>query len=342
MPSPTENFASEAISSSGGTTEHASQPVNDEAENGPIGFLLVGHGTRRVAGQDQLRSVFAEFAPQLAPHPAALGFLELADPDIPTAVAELAGRGVRRLVTVPVLLFSAGHAEHDIPEAVAEAAERWGIESVTQVPPLECCQPILDLSARRFREAVCGPECFPAPAASGDNEAAKNLDAPADRSSKTAAETAAGCSGSNASSSLRFGSGSSSGFCSGHYCPQVAMVMLGRGSSSPSATAEMRRFTQLRMELTRVTWGQTGFIHAQSPNVTEALDELAAAELPVAVVQPHLLFEGELIDNLRKEVAERQQQQPDRRWIITETLGADASLARTLAQVALALSAKGP
>lgn len=333
MPSPTENFASEAISSSGETEENALHSPNAESESGAVGFLLVGHGTRRVAGQDQLRSVFADFAPQLAPHPAALGFLELADPDIPTAVAELARRGVQRLVTVPVLLFSAGHAEHDIPEAVAEAAKHWGIRSVTQVPPLECCQPILDLSARRFREAVCGPKCFPVAASTCDDGAAENANASADGSSENVAENAGGCSSS--------GSGSSSGFCSGNYCPKVAMVMLGRGSSSPTATAEMRRFTELRMEMTRVAWGQTGFIHAQSPNVTEALDELAASELPVAVVQPHLLFEGELIDNLRKEVAERQKQQPDRRWIITETLGTDASLARTLAQVALALSADG-
>lgn len=334
MPSLSENLISAgnlAASEAESSELHCPAPESSAPESSreQLGFLLVGHGTRRVAGQDQLRSVFADFAPQLAPHPAALGFLELADPDIPTAVAELARRGVQRLVTVPVLLFSAGHAEHDIPQAVAEAAQHWGIRSVTQVPPLECCQPILDLSARRFREAVCGPECFPAAASPSTNKAAVHAESSADSASENVVETASTCSGS------------SSGFCSGNYCPKVAMVMLGRGSSSPTATAEMRRFTELRMEMTRVAWGQTGFIHAQSPNVTEALDELAASELPVAVVQPHLLFEGELIDNLRKEVVERQKQQPDRRWIITETLGTDASLARTLAQVALALSADG-
>ncbi len=341
MPSLSENLTSgvnNAASDAESSELHCSAP---EISREQLGFLLVGHGTRRVAGQDQLRSVFADFAPQLAPHPAALGFLELADPDIPTAVAELAQRGVQRLVTVPVLLFSAGHAEHDIPQAVAEAAQHWGIRSVTQVPPLECCQPILNLSARRFREAVCGPECFPAAASPRTNEAAVHAESSAACSSENLVETARGCSGSSSGSSSGTCADSSSGFCSGNYCPKVAMVMLGRGSSSPTATAEMRRFTELRMEMTRVAWGQTGFIHAQSPNVTEALDALAASELPVAVVQPHLLFEGELIDNLRKEVAERQKQQPDRRWIITETLGTDASLARTLAQVALALSADG-
>jgi len=337
MPSLSENLTSgsnDPASEAESSEPHCPAP---EISREQLGFLLVGHGTRRVAGQEQLRSVFADFAPQLAPHPAALGFLELADPDIPTAVAELARRGVQRLVTVPVLLFSAGHAEQDIPQAVAEAAQHWGIRSVTQVAPLECCQPILDLSARRFREAVCGPECFPDAASPCTNEAAVRTESSVDSASEILVETAPGCAGSSSGTC----SDASSGFCSGHYCPKVAMVMLGRGSSSPTATAEMRRFTELRMELTRVAWGQTGFIHAQSPNVTEALDALAASELPVAVVQPHLLFEGELIDNLRKEVAERQKQQPDRRWIITETLGTDASLARTLAQVALALSADG-
>ena len=65
-----------------------------------------------------------------------------------------------------------------------------------------------------------------------------------------------------------------------------------------------------------------GFIHAQRPTVDEALDGLAATGLPWLVVQPHLLFEGELISDLRREVEYRQSFSTSQKWIITETLGA--------------------
>jgi sirohydrochlorin cobaltochelatase len=257
-----------------------------------LGYLLVGHGTRKAAGQDQFRTVYAQFESLMKPHPSALAFLELAEPDIPTAIANLAAQGVSRLVTVPVLLFSAGHAQRDIPEAVEAAAAIWEIQIERQVPAFECSPPVLALSALRFREAVCF------------------------------------------AGSLSDESPACGGKCLGHVCSQAGLVMLGRGSNSTSATEEMRRFTELRVEQTHVAWHQTGFIHAQQPSVAAALDELASSEHPVAVVQPHLLFEGELIDSLRAEVARRQALQPQKRWFITDTLGTDSSLAKTLATLA--------
>lgn len=257
-----------------------------------LGYLLVGHGTRKTAGQEQFRTVFKQFEALMHPHPTALAFLELAEPNIPTAIAALAAQGVSRLVTVPVLLFSAGHAERDIPEAVQAAVDHLGLAIERQVPALECSPQVLQLSAQRFREAVC----FAGSVAEASPECCQS--------------------------------------CLGHICSQAALVMIGRGSNSSSATEEMRRFTELRVEQTRVAWHQTGFIHAQQPNVEAALDELARTDFPIAVVQPHLLFEGELIDNLRAEVARRQLLQPEKHWFITNTLGTDASLARTLAAIA--------
>lgn len=272
-----------------------------------VGYLLVGHGTRKAAGQDQFRVVYSQFEALMQPAPTALAFLELAEPDIPTAIAKLAAMGVKRLITVPVLLFSAGHAERDIPEAVEAAAADLNLHIDRQSPAFECSDPVLALSARRFREAVCY-------AGSVSTTSTTTTSAPA--SSDPLESPACG------------------GCCLGHVCSQTALLMIGRGSNSAKATEDMRRFTRLRVEQTAVAWHQTGFIHAQKPNVTEALDELAATDFPIAVVQPHLLFEGELIENLRTEVARRQLLQPERRWVITSTLGTDISLARTLAEIA--------
>lgn len=256
------------------------------------GFLLVGHGTRQIAGQDQLRQVFADFVKGVDPCPAELAFLELAEPDIPTAVERLAALGVREVITVPVLLFTAGHAQRDIPEAVEAAANRFGIRAVDQTPSLHDCAAIVELSAIRFREAVC---MLP-----------------------SEVECSLCLSG-----------------CSGRWCSQAGMLMVGRGSSSDEATQAMRQFTSARLHRTPMAWSQTAFIHGQSPTVDEGLDQLAQSGLPIAVVQPHLLFEGELIQTLRRQVAERADRHPNQRWVITSTLGTDERLAQTLATTAL-------
>lgn len=241
-----------------------------------VGYLVVGHGTRSQAGQEQVRDVFTQMTQLSGPDslrgmPAELAFLELADPDIPTAVERLCRSGVKQLVVVPVLLFSAGHAQQDIPAAVEAAANRFHLKILRQCSSL-CLDPtIVALSSERFHQAVS------IHAGLGDE-----VNLPAEG---------------------------------------VALALIGRGSSSELATAAMLQFAELRTQATPVSWSSVGFIHAQRPSVDEALDALAATGLPWLVVQPHLLFEGELLAELRREVTYRQSFSTSQKWIITETLG---------------------
>lgn len=292
----------------------------DEAETASLGYLLVGHGTRKPAGADQLRRVYQQFAPRVAPNPSAYCFLELAEPQIGQVVAEMAARGVKRLVTVPLLLFTAGHAEHDIPSAVNAAAARCGIVVQKQTHSLGCSPAMLRLSAQRFQEAVCGV-C----AAAEDSPLGK------DASDRNAAMGPAVMQ-ANVVQSLP---ACTVDRCGGKYCDRAGLVMIGRGSSSQSATEEMRRFAALRRELTPVGWQETAFIHAQRPAVLQALDALEDSGMPLAVVQPHLLFEGLLMDEIREQVAVRQQRAVNQTWVLTDTLGVDHSLAVALSELAV-------
>ncbi|MCA9134949.1 MAG: hypothetical protein KDA45_17390, partial [Planctomycetales bacterium] len=256
--------------------------------NRDIGFLLIGHGTRNSAGQAQLREVHGQFAELLAPAATALAFLELAEPSIGRAVAALAGRGVRQLVAVPALLFSAGHAERDIPRALAEAAQATNTRIMGQSAPLESSQAIVELSALRFRQALAG---------SGLAAGSESLASAEPGSGRYASEPAA--------------------------YEGVALAMIGRGSRSPSATRSMRQFSQRRRQITPVSWLDTGFITAQRPTVDEVLYNLSRSACATVVVQPHLLFEGELVVRLREQVAACQRLHPAQRWLVPETLGTD-------------------
>ncbi len=250
--------------------------VPDSTNGQQVGYLVVGHGTRNRAGQDQVRAVFSQMnllcgEDSLSGRAAELAFLELAEPDIPMAVGRLSKAGVRQLVVVPVLLFSAGHAQQDIPVAVAAAAHRFGIKVLRHSSSL-CLDPtIVSLSAERFHQALAG----------------------------------------------RVGLGRESNLPA----EGVALAVIGRGSSSEAATAAMLKFAELRTQATPVSWSSVGFIHAQRPTVDEVLDGLAATSFPWLVVQPHLLFEGELINDLRRQVEYRQSISTSQTWILTETLG---------------------
>lgn len=251
-------------------------------------YLLVGHGTRNVAGQQQFLQVYQQFAELMAPARCGCAFLELADPGIEQAIVDLAGRGVQRLITVPLLLFAAGHALEDIPQAVAQAATALGLTVAGQTPPLELHPAVVELSALRFRQAVCQREAAPSCLAT----------------------------------------------CERRHCGHIALAMIGRGSRSEAAAENMRCFAHLRRQLTPVTQLHTGFVFGQHPTVTEVLDALANSQCPIAVVQPHLLFEGELISQLREQVAGYARRYPSQKWLVTPTLGTDFALARTLAQLA--------
>ena len=132
-------------------SEMMSLTSNDER----TGWLLVGHGTRDLAGQAEFRAVavqVAAAAPEVVVEPC---FLEMAEPTIAAAIDRCLTAGITRLCVAPLLLFTAGHAERDIPEAVAEALAARGAQlPVRQAPTLNCHPAIVELATRRFHESL--------------------------------------------------------------------------------------------------------------------------------------------------------------------------------------------
>ena len=271
------------------------------------GVLVVGHGTRNASGVQQLLELVQQMNLFLAgcvrradigmrgqmressekPFrgvPIEASFLELAEPSIEIGIQRLHDRGVKKILVVPILLFTAGHANEDIPQAVEPVASQLGLEIVGQSSALETHPQVLALSRLRFEQAILplGPNP-----------------------------------------------------------PPLALAMVGRGARDPLAIAKMLELTRLRVIETPVAWVETGFFAVAQPTVDELLDSASRSSLEVVVVQPHLLFEGELMDELRKKVALCQGNQPERRWIVGGTLGADLALAKTylsLAELVLAKS----
>ncbi|MCK4683909.1 MAG: CbiX/SirB N-terminal domain-containing protein, partial [Pirellulales bacterium] len=94
------------------------------------GVVVVGHGTANPVGAAETKRVVAQVDAILPNIPVELGFLEVIEPTIEMALGRLAAQGCKRVVALPILLFSAGHAKQDVPQSLREAAARYGL-SVT-------------------------------------------------------------------------------------------------------------------------------------------------------------------------------------------------------------------
>lgn len=87
--------------------------------------LLVGHGSRRKEANEALVTLCELVSGKDRKTIIAHGFLQLADPGLPEALAELDGQGVDEVTVVPVFLYEGVHIKEDIPEILArEAAKR--------------------------------------------------------------------------------------------------------------------------------------------------------------------------------------------------------------------------
>ena len=127
--------------------------MSNPAENQTVGILFVGHGTRNTQGQLQFLDLAKAVADRLPNHPLEPAFLELAEPSIEDAVRNLSLR-THRILTVPLLLFSAGHAKEDIPQAVEAACIPNHVQILGQTAPLQHLPPLLHLASQRYREAL--------------------------------------------------------------------------------------------------------------------------------------------------------------------------------------------
>ncbi len=109
------------------------------------------------------------------------------------------------------------------------------------------------------------------------------------------------------------------------------LLLVGRGSNDDEATREMHRFAQLRAEQTPVGRVEVCFAAMAQPLLSTAMEHAAAVGYPLVVVQPHLLFGGQLLVNLQHNVAAFARQQPQQQWMITEHLGPSMLLAEAVA-----------
>lgn len=108
---------------------------------------------------------------------------------------------------------------------------------------------------------------------------------------------------------------------------QTLLLLVGRGSRDDEATAEMHRLAKLRAAATPIGRLEVAFTAMAEPRLEAAIEVVARLPFRRVVVQPHLLFIGELLERVRATVAQAADRCADKEWIVAGHLGPEAEIA---------------
>lgn len=101
-------------------------------------LLIIAHGSRRAASNDEVRQLADVVRAQQGQHydHVETAFLELAEPSIPEGLAALVAKGASEVVAFPYFLAAGTHVTQDIPEAIAGFAAAHPDVTVRLTPHL--------------------------------------------------------------------------------------------------------------------------------------------------------------------------------------------------------------
>jgi sirohydrochlorin ferrochelatase len=119
-------------------------------------LLILAHGSRRRASNEEVRELARELRARLGPayQQVEAAFLELGEPSIDEAIEQAVTAGARRIVLFPYFLAAGRHVAEDIPAIVRACAARHPGVSVELLPYLGASAALLDLLTAELAKAA--------------------------------------------------------------------------------------------------------------------------------------------------------------------------------------------
>jgi sirohydrochlorin cobaltochelatase len=84
----------------------------------PFAVILFAHGSRDARWREPVEAVARRMSTRQPDVPVACAYLELVEPDLPTAAKRLIADGARSLRVVPLFLGMGKHVREDLPQLV--------------------------------------------------------------------------------------------------------------------------------------------------------------------------------------------------------------------------------
>jgi sirohydrochlorin cobaltochelatase len=115
---------------------------------------------------------------------------------------------------------------------------------------------------------------------------------------------------------------------------ETLLILVARGSSHADAIADMQRFTELRANRSGIA-AKCCFAAVAQPTLDETFNWAARCEYRRIIVQPHLLFAGQVLDQIHHAVEHISHAGAgNKEWIVTSHLGPSTLVAEAVLDLA--------
>ncbi len=110
-------------------------------------LLLIAHGSRRAASNDEVRQVTRRVAERVDSRfdYVDCGFLELAEPSIPGGIQQCIDAGATEIIVLPYFLSAGRHVVEDIPAEVQGMQQANSDITISIAPYLGSAEGIVDV-----------------------------------------------------------------------------------------------------------------------------------------------------------------------------------------------------
>lgn len=118
------------------------------------GIMVVGHGSRRPEANEDVRAAAQLIGERGGFALVAAAFLEIQQPDIAAAYAQLVRSGARQIIVHPYFLSPGRHTRGDLPREVRAAASQHPGVSYRITEPLSAHPAVIEAAVSRIRETL--------------------------------------------------------------------------------------------------------------------------------------------------------------------------------------------
>ena len=118
------------------------------------GVMVCGHGSRDEDAVSEFLNFAKKLKNKLLQYELEWGFLEFANPVIKNGLNSLREKGIKEIMSIPVMLFAAGHAKNDIPSVLNAYQAQHPDMSISYGRELGIDLKLIRAAGERVKEAI--------------------------------------------------------------------------------------------------------------------------------------------------------------------------------------------
>jgi len=118
------------------------------------GVVVLAHGSKVKSGNEGLFKIVEMLRAMGKWDMVEAGFLQLAKPGLTEAVEDIVGKGAKRVVVMPLLLFSGNHVLKDIPEEIEKERKKYPDVEFCYAKNIGADERIAQITREKIEDAV--------------------------------------------------------------------------------------------------------------------------------------------------------------------------------------------